>query len=351
MNSSDRRIAVLGAGYMGSAITFPITDNNIEVNLWGTWLDDEIIYLCKNNKPHPKLDRHLNPQVKLFYSDDLDNALKNIDAIIIAVSSEGFTSVYDILLDKMDVEKPIIAVTKGFVEKDDTVYRISEYADLMYKKRFGENIKWASIGGPVKAVELSRRVPTATIIGTASKIIRRLFNIFSTKYYRISFTDDIIGLELSSALKNVYAIAMGICDGYYSNREDDLYHNFKSLIFMESIEEMAFLSKYFGALKSTPYGLAGTGDLYVTASSGRNSLYGKRIGMGQRADTAYEDMLKGDKLVEGYNTLRLGFKYIESRGVDVEKDLPLYDILYKIIFEDGRYNGQLDELPERIKIS
>ena len=110
-------ICVLGAGYMGSAITFPLAQSNNNVSLWGTWLDDEIIKKCKEKLPHPKLGTPLSPSVKLFYSDDLEAAVEGSDIIFMGISSEGFLSVFERLLEVLDDNKYIYTLTKGFVDE------------------------------------------------------------------------------------------------------------------------------------------------------------------------------------------------------------------------------------------
>ena len=347
MGVEVKKVTVLGAGYMGSAITFPISDNGISVALWGTWLDDEIIHACKNDNPHPKLKKKLNGNVKPYFSYELGKAINNTDLIIIAVSSEGFVSVYKKLVNLLNNENtPIITLTKGLVKYDNKVLRISEFAGLIYKEQFGDDrpLFWGSVGGPVKAVELSNKIPTFTIIGSRNPTVHKIFKFFETKYYRVSHTDDWIGLEISSAFKNIYAIAGGICDGIYADSMPDQYHNFKSVLFMESIEEMAYACELSGGNKKTAYGLAGTGDLYVTVASGRNSLYGKRIGKGENPEAAYDTMLKEDLLAEGYNTLRLAKLFFDRYDVDIAEETPLFYELFRIIFIDKKYNGQLEKI-------
>ena len=347
-----KKVAVLGAGYMGSAITFPISDNGISVSLWGTWLDNDIISNCKKGKSHPKLKKKLNSNVVPFYSDEIGEAVKNADTIIIAVSSEGFVPVYEKLLEVIHEDTTILTLTKGLVNVNNDVFRISEYATLRYKKTFNTDDfrLWGSVGGPVKAVELSNKIPTATIIGSKDNKVYNIFKSFETEYYRISYTEDSTGVEICSALKNVYAIAGGICDGLYAESIPDQYHNFKSALFMQSIEEMAFVSRLVGGNRETAYGLAGTGDLYVTVSSGRNSLYGRRIGKGENAETAYHEMLEEDKLAEGYNTLRIARNFLYSYSNDIPFKMPLFDTLYKIVFNDKKYLNQLEDLMKKLNI-
>ena len=108
-------VAVLGAGYMGSAITFPLCENGHGVRLWGTWLDDELVAAAREGD-HPRLHKRLPERVRLFYAHELEDALHGVDFLIIAVTSEGFLPVFGKLLENLDQPLPFFTVTKGFVE-------------------------------------------------------------------------------------------------------------------------------------------------------------------------------------------------------------------------------------------
>ncbi len=137
-----QNVAVLGAGYMGSAITFPLTDNGIKVNLWGTWLDDKLIEASKKGA-HPKLKKPLNPGVSCFYSGDLKQAIKDTDAIFIGVASEGFVNIFELLINNIEPDRDymFLKLTKGLVEYEGRIMRASEAARLIYYKKFPDREK------------------------------------------------------------------------------------------------------------------------------------------------------------------------------------------------------------------
>ena len=130
-------ICVLGAGYMGSAITFPLAQRGHNVNLWGTWLDDEIINTCRKGLPHPKLNRDLPGTVKLFTQDEMEKALSGCDIIFMGISSEGFLPVFKMLLSILDQNKYIYTLTKGFVDDNGRVRRTTAAARQLLKEKFG----------------------------------------------------------------------------------------------------------------------------------------------------------------------------------------------------------------------
>ncbi|MFW6138846.1 MAG: NAD(P)H-dependent glycerol-3-phosphate dehydrogenase [Spirochaetota bacterium] len=330
---------VLGAGYMGGAITFPISENGAGVRLWGTWLDDEIISSCASGK-HPRLNKRLDHNVRVYYSDQLEEALEGADVVIMGVSSEGFIPVMERFLDCLrrvhkETDVILLTLTKGFVVHERRIRRISETGMEMFNQACpGKQLIWASVGGPVKATELSDHIPTATVFGMSHTLLRKKLKWFFTDYYRVAGSEDITGVEVSSALKNVYAVGIGISDGMYKS-SGRLCHNFKSMIFTQAVTEMALIVDMAGGSPDTVYGLAGVGDLYVTASSGRNGLYGKYVGSGCDPLQAYNKMISEDKIAEGYHTLKLGAEYIQGLDKQLWEKLPLYRSIYNIIF-NGR---------------
>jgi len=343
-----KKVAVLGAGYMGSAITFPLTDNGIIVNLWGTWLDDKIIEASKNC-PHPKLKKRLNKNVNLFYSGNLKEAIKDADAFFIAVTSEGFPRVFELLTDNLDFQDNhyFFKLTKGLVEFEGKIIRATQAAKLIYEKRFG-NIKSAkpdsaqdcntgfeiiSIGGPVRAMDLSRRIPTASVYGTHSNSkAASIFKSFSTGYYRIYECRDVSGVEICSTFKNIYSIAAGICDGIYKENFNGCYFNIIAFLFNQSLLEMLKIVEITGGQKDTAVSFAGTGDLHVTSAAGRNRRFGEMVGKGIKPSEAFSIMLDEGEYGEGYMALKLSVPWLSNFCIDIEKELPLLSALHNIIY-------------------
>ncbi|UCB45128.1 MAG: hypothetical protein JSV25_13060 [Spirochaetota bacterium] len=337
------KVAVLGAGYMGSAITFPLSDNGITVNLWGTWLDDELIDRCKNG-PHPKLKKLLPEPVKLFNSSKLEEALDGAQYLFIAVSSEGFLPVFDKALDHLEQECPVLTLTKGFIDDRGKVKRISKAAmDLFRNHSPDRELKWVSVGGPVKAVELSNLIPSATIYGAKHSNLLDSVKSFETDYYRIATFNDVAGVELSSAFKNVYAIGLGMCDGIYKTKNRKEYHNLCAILFSQSLKEISLIVEWSGGDEMAVWHLAGVGDLYVTARSGRNSKYGELVGEGTVPLEAYNMMLEDDLIVEGYDTLKLGMQWIQEKDERFIEKLPLLKALFNIIFHGYDSESELEQ--------
>jgi glycerol-3-phosphate dehydrogenase (NAD(P)+) len=335
-------VAVLGAGYMGSAMTFPLSDNGNRVRLWGTWLDDDLLDASKRGC-HPRLKRKLPDGVRLFHADALEEAVKGADVVLIAVTSEGFIPVFKRYLQVRVEPSAVFTLTKGFVQLENRIARVSEGALSLFTRRYANSdFRWVSIGGPVKAVELCDRIPTATMYGFSSRELVQFFSCFSTPYYRIFSTEDVQGVELSSAMKNVYAIVIGMADGLYRGSPIENCHNFKAFLFNQATREMAFLIEKCGGKRETVFDLAGLGDLHATAASGRNGIFGRKIGEGGNPEEIYNEMLRSGEVAEGYNTLKLGRRYIEQvHGALLEK-LPLFNTIHEIIFSEHNCRDELD---------
>ena len=340
-------ITVLGAGYMGSAITFPLSRDN-KVKLWGTWLDDGIIKECTGGR-HPKLKEPLPSSVELFYSGELEEALKDADIVFVGISSEGFLPVFKQLLESLDHNIYIYTLTKGFVDDNGAIKRTSIAAKELLGDRFpGDPFLWTSIGGPVKALEICRSVPTVSVYATSSGEMSDMTADFTTDYYRIINTNDITGVELSADFKNVYATSMGIIDGLYGPEMAGNYHNFSSLIFNQSVLEISEIVEAEGGKKITVFDNAGIGDLYTTSQSGRNRKFGELIGSGTIPEQVYKEMLEGGELAEGYHTLKLGKSWLEENHKNLLEKLPLFNIIHSIIFEEKDPRKELTGLLKRL---
>ncbi len=347
-----KNVAVLGAGYMGSAITFPLTDNGIKVSLWGTWLDDKLIESSINGA-HPKLKKPLNSGVSYFYSCDLKRAIKNAEAIFIGVASEGFVNIFELLINNIEPDRDhiFLKLTKGLVEYEGRIMRASEAARLIYYKKFPEKEKSRhganifniiSIGGPVRALDLANRTLSASVYGVQDNHMQNQLNRFSTDYYRIFPVDDCTGVEICSTFKNIYSIAAGICDGLFKKTLDGLYHNAVAFLFNQAVLEIQHIVKIAGGNPQTAFGLAGMGDLHVTSVAGRNRRYGEMVGGGFEPEAAFKKMLDEGEYGEGYMALKLAVPWLSNFNVSISGELPLLDLLYNIVFNGFKPSEALE---------
>jgi glycerol-3-phosphate dehydrogenase (NAD(P)+) len=289
----------------------------------------------------------LPPEVELFGSDRLEEALAGAGLLFLAVSSEGFVPVLERLLASPALPPglPLFCLTKGFIAHEGRIVLASVRGAELYRSRFpGSPFRWASIGGPVKAAELARGVPTASVYALSDPSLGPFLASFRTPYYRVRRSDDLIGLELCAALKNAYAILLGICDGLFRGSAAGPVDNLKALLLSRAVDELAGIVEAGGGRASTAYGPAGIGDLYVTAQSGRNRLLGERIGAGGEPAQAYSLMCSSGQLAEGYLAVRHGPSFLAGLAAPPAGGRELLDALYRILFEGAGCRGELERL-------
>ncbi|MGL5248852.1 MAG: NAD(P)H-dependent glycerol-3-phosphate dehydrogenase [Brooklawnia sp.] len=327
-----KTIVVLGAGAMGSAMCTPLTQAGWETRLWGTWLDDHLIDACEAGRPHPRTNVPLAPGTKMYRSGQLDEALDGADAVILSVASQGVPKVTEMALQGISKSKVLLLTSKGFCPDDDG--KIQLLPDAI-RRIAGDNgvvlPPIVAVAGPCKANEVADGKPTATIYGCLDRsIAEQMAKDISTDVYCIEPTDDEIGVEVCAPMKNVYAIALGLADGLEEGSGFP-HHNLKAATFAQAVREMSELSKALGANPVTAYGLAGVGDLEVTGLSGRNKVYGLRIGRGEPAVEALDAMIAAEQTVEGVPAAGLAKLLVEQYGQGLSDGLPLLAAVRRII--------------------
>jgi len=284
-----KKVLVIGGGAMGSAFTVPCLDNNNKVTITEPYSKKFIQDLSSKNKFHSSLKINLSKKLK-FKKFSKDLFKEKFDLIVIALSLSGI----DFIGKELEIAKvkaPILVLTKGlkYEKKKNKVFTISEKLKKNYNLT---NI--SVLKGPCLAKELARKNQTSVIIANKNiKIAKQIGKIFSTKYYLIDFSTDVLGVEVCSAIKNIYSMLIGAGQNL----------NTSSSLFQRSINEMKYLTRYFNGKESTTLGLAGVGDLYVSAAGGRNSKMGGYLGKGYTFNTAKKKFMPNDT-VEGEQLVR-----------------------------------------------
>jgi len=277
-----KKILIVGAGAMGAAFSIPLLDNGHSVTLTEPYNFKLLQKLNLKKKIHPSLNITLPKKLKInkFSSDILD---RKWDLIVIAVSSIGI----DLIgknLSKIKNKSPILVLTKGL--KLDGRNLISMSSLLI---KYNKNLNISVLKGPCLAKELARKVKSFTVIANKNiNTAKKIGKLISTNYYQTEFSRDVNGVEFLSAIKNIYSMIIGAGQ----------WHNTSSALFRKSIDEMKYLANYFKGKKETVYGLAGLGDLYVSAMGGRNSKMGEYLGKGYTFTQAKKKFMKNDT-VEG----------------------------------------------------
>ena len=269
---------------MGSAFTFPLADNNHKVTLTEPYNKDLLSRLITKSKFHPALKLKLSKRVyvKKFSSELLN---QKWDLVVIAVSSIGIEMVRQ-HLKKSKRKVSILVLTKG-LKYDRYNKKIITMSEQLSKGN--KNLSISVLKGPCLAKELAKKIKSYTVIANSNvNVAKKIGKLISTKYYKTEYSSDVKGVEFSSAIKNIYSMIIGSGEG----------ENTASALFRKSLDEMEYLIKYFRGKKETVHGLAGVGDLYVSAVGGRNSKMGEYLGKGYTFKIAKKKFMKNDT-VEG----------------------------------------------------
>ena len=300
-----KKILVIGAGAMGSAFTIPCIDNQNSVVLIGTHLEDETVdKIIKNNYLHPSLQCRLPRNLKIQKFENFSEEFKKKpDLIVIAVSSKGIDWVGNEISKHYSEEIPILLITKGLAVVNNQFVTLPEKLKIILKKNGFSKINISAVKGPCLAVGLANKIRTSAILANTNiSIAKSLGKLISTSYYSTEFSNDIIGVEVCAAIKNIYSMIIGASRGLSSTSaiseiKNKHYLNTAASLIHRSISEMVYFTNFLKGKKETVYGLAGLGDLYVSAIGGRNSKMGKYLGEGYGYEKAIKTCLLNNAFV------------------------------------------------------
>ena len=314
-----KNILIIGGGAMGSAFTIPCIDNKNRVTITEPYSKIFIKNLSSKNKFHSALKINLSKKLKFRkFSSGLLN--EKFDLIVIALSLSGIDFIGK-QLKNLRVKSPILVLTKGlkYEKKNKRIWTISEQ---LIKNYNASNV--SVLKGPCLAKELARKNQTSVIIANKNiKIAKSIGKIISTKYYLTEYSKDVAGIEVSSAIKNIYSMIIGAGQSLNSS----------SNLFQKSILEMKYLIKYFKGKDETISGLAGVGDLYVSAAGGRNSKMGSYLGKGFTFKSAKRRFMPKDT-IEGEQLAREIAPFILKKIN--KKKIPLMVYLLKAILNNKK---------------
>lgn len=337
-------IAIIGAGMMGSALAWPLTDNGHTVHLVGTPLDEEIIASIRKSGKHPRLQRPLPPLVRPFRHTELDQALAGADLITSGVSSFGVGWFAETVGPKLKAGTPLIAVTKGLEDQPDgDLLTFPEVTSRRLPAHLLGKVSLNAIAGPCVAHELAARRQTGVVFcGKDQAILEGLKEIFQTPYYHIWTSTRLTGVEVCAALKNAYAMGVGLAVGMMEQAGPDGLagmYNPQAALFAQSCLEMRRMLALLDCDPAEIDWLPGAGDLYVTVFGGRTVRLGKLLGQGDTFIEARRKMA-GETLESVEIITRIGraLPKLESRGRARTRDFPLILHLDEIINQGKTVN-------------
>ena len=277
-------ILILGAGSMGTAFSFPCSDNGHSVSIIGTHLENDFINKINSTRKHPALDCEVQKNVKFLKFEQLKEAInKKIDLIVIAVVSKGIEWASNEISKVLKNNVPILILTKGLAINNNNYEVLAHKMERLLKKNGMKETNISAAGGPCLAKNLANKAHTAVVFANNDiKIAEKISKLVSTDYYHVSTSDDVVGVEACAAIKNIFSMAVGasqgLCDANQSKEKN--YLNTAAALIQESIYEMISFVGQLKGKKETVIGLAGIGDLYVSADGGRNSKMGEHLGQG-----------------------------------------------------------------------
>ena len=301
-------IVVLGAGVMGSAFTMPLADNGHQVRLVGTHLDGDIIEEIHETRVHPRLKSRLRDTVTPFTHDRLAEALQGADLVVMGVNSLGVDWAGEMLCPVLPPDVPLLFLTKGLAghagELDILPHALRRHLSPAQQS----NVKLAAVGGPSIAGELAAERDTCVVVtGSDPALLEQLAGWLRTRYYHVWPNSDFVGVEVCVAMKNLYALAVGLVGGLLERDGKDengaVMYNLAAGIFAQGLWETAYLVDLMGGQRRSVFTLPGAGDLYVTSMGGRNSRMGRLLGLGMRYSAAKaahmaDDTIEGAQLAQ-----------------------------------------------------
>lgn len=311
-------IAVLGAGSWGTALSIVLADNGHDVKLWTHRKEqaDEINDTHTNTR---YLDESLPTNIIAY--DDIKVALDGIDALVMVIPSSAVREVCQKIKPYIHKDLPIIHAIKGI--EPGTLKRISEIIHEELPDHPADKI--VVLTGPSHAEEVAKRHPTTvTVAGEGEKTCQFAQNIFTSDVFRVYTSDDVIGMELGGALKNIIALGAGISDGLgYGD-------NAKAAIMTRGLAEITRLGIALGANPMSFLGMSGVGDLIVTCTSvhSRNWRAGNQLGQGKTLQDVLEQM---GMVVEGVRTTKAAAQLAKQADIDMPITFGIYEILFNDI--------------------
>jgi glycerol-3-phosphate dehydrogenase (NAD(P)+) len=337
------KIVIIGAGAMGTAFAFPCLDNNHDINIVGTHLENDFIdQLNKNNRLHPGLNTEIPQGINILKFDQFDAIFKsNVDLIVLGISSKGIEWVADQLFRIYNNKKlpDILMLTKGLSIYQNNYELLVDKLERLLSSKGIKEINISAVGGPCLATGLANRVHSSVVIANKDiSTAKKIASMLNTNYYHTSFSDDLHGVEVCAAVKNIFSMAVGAAKGLCSkNASNEIreknYLNTASALIKQSVQEMEIFVEHLKGKKETVKGLAGLGDLYVSSGGGRNSKMGSYIGEGMTFSEAKKSKME-KVTVEGADlAIEIGKKVNEDFD---KKKLPLMLGMINAIIQDKK---------------
>jgi glycerol-3-phosphate dehydrogenase (NAD(P)+) len=327
----EERVGVIGAGSWGTALAHLLADQGIGVDLWAFEQEvvEQIVRYQENKTYLPGTT--LSPLIRP--TNDMAEAAGGKSVILLVAPSHVYREVVLKLRPHLSEGCILVSATKGVENK--TGYRMTQILEELLPPQL--HARWCVLSGPSFAREVARRLPTAVTIASADPATGvKMQGLLSSPSFRCYTSNDLVGVELGGAVKNVIAIAAGAADGL------GLGHNATAALITRGLAEMSRLGIAMGANPLTFLGLSGIGDLVLTCTAelSRNRTVGYKIGQGMKL----EEILAGMVMVaEGVSTCKAVYELSRNREVE----LPICTEVYRILYENKSPAQAVKELMTR----
>lgn len=328
-----QKVAVLGAGSWGTALSIVLADNGHQVGLWAhrKTLADEI----NEHHTNERFLKGITIPETIEANDQLASVVEGVDHIVLVVPTKAIREVCQNLVKVLDRKVVITHASKGI--EPTTYKRVSEIIREEIPASHYKDV--VVLSGPSHAEEVSLRQPTTVTVSSEHlEVAQSVQDLFMNKQFRVYTSPDLVGVELGGALKNIIALGAGISDGLgYGD-------NAKAALITRGLAEIARLGTSMGANPLTFSGLTGIGDLIVTCTSShsRNWRAGYKLGQGYPLEEVLEQM---GMVVEGVRTTKAAYQLSLSQEVE----MPITEGIYQILFDSQDPRDVVDQLMTRIR--
>ena len=328
------KVGILGSGTWGVGIAYHLAHKKVSnIHLYGR--NKIFTEILSQNRRYSKLNIDLPDTVQV--SSNLARCIQNVDILISAIPSIAVDSLWSSIADIGFFNKVpyVVNVSKGISSNN-----FQTMTQVILEKCPMINPNIAVLSGPSHAEEVVLKLPTVVVVASHNMdMAEKIKNLFSNENFKVSTSSNVLGVEIAGALKNIFAIAFGICHAF------PLGDNAKSALFSYGLIEMKHLCLEVTGSSDVIFGLAGVGDLFATCSSkySRNRLFGEKIGLGISPERAISEI---GMVVEGYRAIDIF--YFLSKKMNCKT--PIIDELYAIIYQNKSIHASLKFLMNRTNI-
>jgi glycerol-3-phosphate dehydrogenase (NAD(P)+) len=329
---SRLNVAVLGAGSWGTTLAVLLDENGHRVRLWEFY--EEFAEALRRERENKRFLPGIAVPESISIETDIGAALSDADLVLFVVPSHVTRNVAKLAAETGSVGRETIIVNAAKGLEEGTLARMSEVMDD--ELPVGAK-QICTLAGPSHAEEVSRQMPTSVVAaGIDADVAGHVQDAFFRPYFRVYTNSDLVGVEVGVALKNIIAIAAGVCDGLgYGD-------NTKAALLTRGLVEITRLGCALGAKRETFFGLAGIGDLIATALSrhSRNRHVGERIGKGESLDHILDQMVM---VAEGVRTTRAAV----DMGKKMDADLPIISSVHAVLYNNVDAREAINQLMNR----